>query len=165
MKKMILASICAVLVSLSSYGGVTAKLGSVKLETKKGDYPIISYSYRLTTDQQRIKRPILSCYIIVEHPDSTRSTYYDISILPSLGGQAAYSARAPEVDVNKVKSFQGKTVGSPFYPNYVFAEKDKILILRCELWQDGVLLDAYSSKTDSEIKKLGLRSGWYKTGN
>ncbi len=161
-KIMILASMFAAVISLSSFGGVTGKLGSIKLETKKGDYPVISYSYRLTSDQKRIKRPILCCYIIVEHPDSTRQTFYDNSILPSNGGSAAYSAREPEVDVNKAKSFQGKTVGSPFYPNYVFAEKDKILILRCELWQNGVLLDAYSSKTNAEIEKLGITANWYK---
>lgn len=163
MKHTIIAMLIGLGAAVSVEAAVTGKLGTVKIvSTKKGDYPVVSYSYQVTSGQERIKRPVLSFYLMVEHPDTTRSTHYADYNPSWRWDQAARSKQAAEVAANTVRSVQGKTSGSPFFPNYVFADKDKILVLRCELWQDGVLLDEYTSRNAKELEKLGIPPDWYK---
>ena len=161
-KQSIIAVLIGFFAAVSVEAAVTGKLGNVKIvSTKKGDYPVVSYSYQVTTDQERIKRPVLSFYLMVEHPDTTRSTHYADYNPSWRWDQAARSKQEAEVAADTVRSVQGKTSGSPFFPNYVSADKDKVLVLRCELWQDGVLLAEYTSKNAKELEKLGIPSDWY----
>ena len=141
--------------------GVSGKLGTISITTKKGDYPVFSYSYQIETTEKRIKRPHLSFYLLVEHPDTTRSTHY-AGYGPYNWDQAKESVREPEVEAVTVKWVRSKTVGSPFVSSYVFAERDKILVYRVELWQDGVLLDTYMSKSEADLTTLGIPPEWYR---
>jgi hypothetical protein len=162
MKQAAIAMLIGFFAAVSVGAAVTGKLGTVKIVgTKKGDYPVVAYSYQITSGQERIKRPVLSFYLKVEHPDTTRSTHYAEYNPSWRWDQAARSKREPEVAANTVRSVRGQTSGSPFFPNYVSADKDKILVLRCELWQDGVLLDEYTSSSAKELEKLGIPPDWY----
>lgn len=141
--------------------GVSGKLGTVTVSTKQNEYPVVSYSFRLDTNEKRIKRPCVSCYILVEHPDTTRSTHFADYNPSWRWDQSLRSKQEPDVDASTIKSVRGKTSGCPFYPTYTFKEKDRILVLRVELWQDGVLLDTFVSKSDADLQKLGILNDWY----
>jgi hypothetical protein len=162
-KPLVIALMSVVILAGVCDANVTGKLGNIKIATpKKGDYPVISYSYNVTSDLKRIKRPVISFYLIVEHPDTSRSTHYAEYNPSWKWDQGARSKREPEIEASTVRSVQGRTSGSPFFPNYVHNDKDKIVVLRCELWLDGVILDECTSKSANDLEKLGIPLDWHK---
>lgn len=114
----------------------------------------VSGSYTVTSSRPRLNQPYVWYAVLIEKKDSTR-----MLLRPHSTG-ARYSLNRKELDTNKFKRNNFSTKGE--ICEYTSKNSEpKVILWRCELWCNGVLIDLNSNSSEKLLSRYDIPKDWY----
>ncbi len=166
--------------SAQAADGQTVRISNVKVGIGKHCYVEFSYIYSIVPGKRfdkRIKKPFVGIYILRQTREGVRECYlvksgfaHESRVIENKTKHRwmrSLSSRNSLKNTSKLMPEIAMTTESQRVAGYVFPyhgsnkEKGKILVWRCEIWQNGKLMAAKNSYQSIQLDQLSLPPDWY----
>ncbi len=148
----------------------TIRRGRCKIN-ENGEF-VASYYYKIQTDAEKIRTPIVRALALIKEEDGSKSLYIgiedDIKGVKAAVNHFETDAKMEAVsmlqDFERIEVFREKVRQPKLRVGRFFDDKEKVLLSRLELWVNGKRLDVHKSYNRLMLKLMGIPEDWYEWG-